>query len=67
MRFTNAKTGKFIEISNLAQFKRKCLFVGKGNKMWKVGSFNSEECAKEFEKTLSEMLKEKGMDNLWQY
>ena len=48
MRYTNNKTGKFIEVGYLPEFERKCLFVGKGDKIYKVGSFISEECAKQF-------------------
>lgn len=66
MRYTNNKTGKFIEVGYLPEFERKCLLVGKGDKIYKVGSFISEECAKQFEEYLRDILGDK-VDNLWQY
>lgn len=66
MRYTNNKTGKFIEVGYLPEYTKKCLIIGKGDKIRKVGCFVSEEAANEFEGYLRDILGDK-VDNLWQY
>ena len=66
MRYVDSKTGKFIEVESDPNYKHKCLFIGKGDQIWKVGSFISDISADEFEKHLRDMLGNK-LDGLWQY
>ena len=65
------KGNKYIEVTELPGIKHKCLLVGKGNHVWKVGSFISDICAEEFEKYLDEFLgigeESGGIDTLEQY
>lgn len=50
------KGKKIIEIIQVKPFKKKGLYVGDGNKTWRVGTFNSNICADEFEKYLKYFL-----------
>lgn len=51
---------RVISVMRVRPCKNKGLFIGDGNRLWKVASFNSDICANEFEKYLENFFGMKG-------